>query len=70
MSLSNKACSGSPPGYIPKCNGFDWAFSQPFLHQSDFIPADYRVPEIEPERKILVDEKSGNDLLPPANVAS
>lgn len=56
---SKKAYSGSPPGHIPQCNGFDWALGQRFQHQSAFTPANHRVPEIEPDRKILVDEKSG-----------
>lgn len=58
-SMSEKAYSGAPPGHIPHRNGFDWVLGQPFREHNDYTPENVRVPEIDADRKILVDEKSG-----------
>lgn len=59
MAPNRLAISGEKPGYMPQCNTFDWALSQPYQNQSDYTPRDHRVTEIESSRKIFVDDKTG-----------
>ncbi|KAK0655052.1 hypothetical protein B0T16DRAFT_440419 [Cercophora newfieldiana] len=59
---SAEAHSGTAPSHFPLRNTFDWCFSQPFVAESDFIPAARRVPQIEDSRPIFVDNKTDRAL--------
>jgi len=59
---SMQAHAGAPPSHFPQRNTFDWCFSQPFLAESDYVPAAQRVPQIENSRPIFVDHKSDRTL--------
>lgn len=58
MALTT-AYSGAPAGRMPFDNAFGFTFSQPFQHESDFTPANHRVPKVNDEQPIFVDNKSG-----------
>ncbi|KAK4641177.1 hypothetical protein QC761_610040 [Podospora bellae-mahoneyi] len=61
MALTT-AYSGAPAGRMPFDNAFGFTFSQPFQHESDFTPANHRVPKVNDEQPIFVDNKSGRAL--------
>ncbi|KAK1758074.1 acetyl-CoA synthetase-like protein [Echria macrotheca] len=61
-AAAEKAYSGAPPGQLPLRNIFDWCFSQPYLTESDFCPAERVLPPIERDRPIFVDNKSDRAL--------
>ncbi|KAK4451326.1 hypothetical protein QBC34DRAFT_459056 [Podospora aff. communis PSN243] len=62
VSRKSSAYSGTAPSHFPLRNTFDWCFSQPFVAESDFIPAAQRIPQIEDSRPIFVDNKSERTL--------
>ncbi|KAK0667804.1 putative acyl-CoA synthetase /AMP-acid ligase II [Cercophora samala] len=61
MALTT-AYSGAPAGKMPFDNAFGFTFSQPFQHESDFTPANHRVPKVKDEQPIFVDNPSGRAL--------
>jgi len=53
------AAFGAPPGHMERMNAFEWAFSNPYEHESEYVPLEQRVPHIEDSRPIFVDHQSG-----------
>lgn len=44
---------------VPGANVFDFAFSNPFQNESEFVPRARRVPKIQDDQPIFVDHASG-----------
>jgi hypothetical protein len=47
------------PANVPGANIFDFIFSNPFQHESDFVPRARRVPKIRDDQPIFTDHASG-----------
>ncbi|KAM0206216.1 hypothetical protein ACHAQD_012507 [Fusarium lateritium] len=50
------------PANIPGANVFDFVFSSPFQHESDFAPRARRVPKVRDDQPIFVDHASDRPL--------
>lgn len=44
---------------VPGANVFDFAFSNPFQNESEYVPRARRVPKIQDDQPIFVDHASG-----------
>lgn len=52
------AHAGRPTDFAP-AKTFEWLFSQPFEKESTFVPSQQRVPRVQDDRPIFVDESTG-----------
>ncbi|RGP74115.1 hypothetical protein FSPOR_1810 [Fusarium sporotrichioides] len=50
------------PANVPGANVFDFIFSNPFQHESDFVPRARRVPKIRDDQPIFTDHASDRPL--------
>lgn len=57
-----EAYAVAPVKFAPATDVFTWLFSSPFQTESNFAPASQRVPPVENERPIFVDELSGKHM--------
>lgn len=53
------AYSGSRPGQYPQTSIFDFAFSNPFENESDYVPASRKVPHVDDSHPVFIDHKTG-----------
>jgi len=51
--------SGAPPGNVRRANAFDWIFGDPFQQENDHTSSERRLPKIDEDRPIFVDNKTG-----------
>ena len=63
-SPQGTAIAGQPVDF-PSAKVFEFLFSQPFHNQSDFVPDQQRVPIVDDERPVFVDEATGEQSLSP-----
>ena len=55
--------SGFKPGHVNRANTFDWIFGDPFQNENAHTPPERRLPKIDDDRPIFVDNKSGKERL-------
>ncbi|KAJ4246260.1 hypothetical protein NW762_013610 [Fusarium torreyae] len=62
MSTETEMAYAGQPANVPGANVFDFLFSNPFQHESEFAPPKQRVPKIHEDQPIFVDHASDRPL--------